>query len=315
MSGPGLASSFQYDAFGRRISKTINSASVSFLYNGANIVQEKVGTTVSANLLVGGIDEVFTRSDSSGTSGFIKDALGSTLALTNSSGAIQTEYVYEPFGKTTVSGTASNNTSKYTGREDEGTGLYFYRARYYSPSLQRFISEDPIEFEAGDVNLYGYVENDPINFIDPSGLEKEGGFWDWVWDDPHIGFGDGGDGPYAPVLMAGGWFAALRGALALARFARAVGRVARIIRRVCRIRLNPFRGKSPSQLDKMFRNKGFEPRGPDPLGGKGGYVNPRSGRSYHIDPGGKYKKGCEPPHVDVNRPRGYKGFPKRKFPR
>ena len=54
---------------------------------------------------------------------------------------------------------------------------------------------------------------------------------------------------------------------------------------------NPFKGKTPEQIDKMFKDKGFEPRGPDPLNGKGGYVNPKTGRSYHIDPGGKYKKG------------------------
>jgi RHS repeat-associated protein len=59
----------------------------------------------------------------------------------------------------------------YTGREyDEETGLYCYRARYYSPDLQRFISEDPIGFEGGDVNLYAYVHSNPVNRIDPLGL-------------------------------------------------------------------------------------------------------------------------------------------------
>jgi RHS repeat-associated protein len=82
---------------------------------------------------------------------------------------VQSEYIYEPFGKTTGSGAASTNAFKYTGREDDGTGLYYYRARYYHPSLQRFISEDPIGFAGGDVNLYAYVFNDPVNLIDPSG--------------------------------------------------------------------------------------------------------------------------------------------------
>ncbi len=54
------------------------------------------------------------------------------------------------------------------------------------------------------------------------------------------------------------------------------------------------------------------PRGPNPESGKGGYVNPKTGRSYHIDPANSYG---EKPHVDVNRPRGYKGsLGKRKFP-
>ena len=72
-------------------------------------------------------------------------------------------------------------------------------------------------------------------------------------------------------------------------------------------------GKTPRQIDRRFRNKGNEPRGLDPVGGRGGYRNPRTGRSSHIDPGGNYRRGPEAPHVDVNRPRG-SDLPKRKFP-
>ena len=61
----------------------------------------------------------------------------------------------------------------YTAREDDLTGIYYYRARYYHPRLQRFISEDPAGFLAGDPNLYGYVFNDPVGFVDPLGLEKQ----------------------------------------------------------------------------------------------------------------------------------------------
>jgi RHS repeat-associated protein len=74
---------------------------------------------------------------------------------------------------------------------------------------------------------------------------------------------------------------------------------------------NPFKGKSPQQLDQMFRDKGFDPRGPDPASGKGGYVNPDNGRSYHIDPN---NRAGEPPHVDVNRPKNYNGpLDKKKY--
>ena len=126
---------------------------------------------VTANLLTGlGIDEVFTRTDSVGTREFFSDALGSTVALADTSGAVQTSYTYEAFGGTTQTGSASTNSYKYTGREDDGTGLYYYRARYYSPRLQRFISEDPIGFRGGDQNLYAYVRVNPISSIDPNGL-------------------------------------------------------------------------------------------------------------------------------------------------
>ncbi len=74
---------------------------------------------------------------------------------------------------------------------------------------------------------------------------------------------------------------------------------------------NPFKGKSPSDIDKALRAKGDEPKGDDPVSGKGGYVNPRTGRSLRIDPANKYG---EPPHVDINRPRGYNGpLIERKF--
>jgi len=66
---------------------------------------------------------------------------------------VQDEYTHEPFGKTTATGIASANAFEYRGREDDGTGLYCYRARYYHPTLQRFTSDDPIGFAGGDVNL------------------------------------------------------------------------------------------------------------------------------------------------------------------
>jgi RHS repeat-associated protein len=174
ISGSGLTASFAYDATGRRISKTINSTTTTYLYNGSNSVQEKAGSAVTANMLNGGIDQVLSRSDGSGTVTPISDGLGSMIALTDSSGAVQTEYTYDPFGKTAITGTANDNPSRYTGREDDATGLYYYRARYYSPTLQRFISEDPIGL-AGGINLFAYVGNDPISFRDPSGLEKRSG--------------------------------------------------------------------------------------------------------------------------------------------
>jgi RHS repeat-associated protein len=59
--------------------------------------------------------------------------------------------------------------SSSSGRENDGTGLYFYRARYYNPSLQRFVSEDPIGLTAGP-NLYAYGLNSPVDLNDPSGL-------------------------------------------------------------------------------------------------------------------------------------------------
>lgn len=170
MTGPGVSASFVYDAFNRRISKTVNGVTTQYLYDGPDIVAElSAGGAVTATYLRGlNIDEPFVRQGTT-TEFYHTDALGSTLALTNASGTVSTTYKYEPFGQTTVTGTSSN-PFQYTGRENDGTGLYYYRARYYSPTLQRFISEDPLEFDGGDINLYSYAGNNTVNFIDPSGL-------------------------------------------------------------------------------------------------------------------------------------------------
>jgi RHS repeat-associated protein len=170
ISNLGFAATFAYDSFGRRTGKTINATTTNFVYDGLNPVQEKAGATVTANLLTGlGIDEFFTRTDSVGVRSLLPDVLGSTVALGDGTGTLQTQYTYEPFGYTTQTGLASTNSYKFTGREDDGSGLMYYRARYYHPRLQRFIEEDPIEF-AGGINMYAYVSNNPIVFVDPSGL-------------------------------------------------------------------------------------------------------------------------------------------------
>jgi RHS repeat-associated protein len=170
ISGPGVNASFMYDALGRRVNKTVNGVATSFLYDGTNVVQEQTGGSPTANMLTGmRPDEVLGRSDAAGTWSLISDALGNAVALTDSAGIVQTRYSYEPFGKTAITGVANTNTAQYTRRENDGTGLYYYRARYYSPAYARFISEDPIGF-GGGLDLYAYVGNDPISRKDPLGL-------------------------------------------------------------------------------------------------------------------------------------------------
>jgi RHS repeat-associated protein len=114
-------------------------------------------------------DELFTRADSSGMVSFLADGLGSTLGLVDNSQTITTSYAYEPFGNTLRTGNSNSNSTQFTGRENDG-GLYYYRARYYSPTLQRFIGQDPIDFGGGDLNLYVYAANEPTGLIDPLGL-------------------------------------------------------------------------------------------------------------------------------------------------
>ena len=99
----------------------------------------------------------------------LTDAMGSVLALSDSSGNLVTQYSYDPFGNTTGSGAASGNPSQYIGSENDGNGLYFMKARYYSPALHRFISEDPIGYAVRSINLHVYSLNSPTNLKDPNG--------------------------------------------------------------------------------------------------------------------------------------------------
>jgi RHS repeat-associated protein len=191
--GSMTGASFQYDARGRRHQRVVGNTTRDFVYDGVNLVQEKQGNQVKANDVPGlGLDEIFTRLEGNTARHFLRDALGSTVALTDANGAVQSSYTYAPFGATTSTGQTNTNPFKFTGREDDGTGLYYYRARYYHPTLSRFIAEDPLEFTGGDVNLYAYALNAPTTYVDPLGLYTAsfciklsgGGF----------GFGAGGGG-------------------------------------------------------------------------------------------------------------------------
>ncbi|MCS6320312.1 MAG: RHS repeat-associated core domain-containing protein, partial [Nitrospira sp.] len=170
ISRSGLTANFLYDGVARRKSKTINGTTTGFWYDGNDVYAELTGGTPSATYIRGlSIDEPYIRKAASDEF-YETDALGNSIALTDATGVSQTTYTYEPFGNTTQAGTASGNALQYTGRENDGTGLYYYRARYYSPLSERFISEDPIGFAGGDANRYAYVQSAPLSWSDPSGL-------------------------------------------------------------------------------------------------------------------------------------------------
>ena len=117
LTGP-VNGSFAYDGVGRRRAATIGGTTTQFLYDGLNPVQELSSGTPSANLLSGlALDEFFTRTDAAGVRSYLTDVLGSSVALADGSGTLQTEYAYEAFGRATTSGATSSNTFAFTGRE------------------------------------------------------------------------------------------------------------------------------------------------------------------------------------------------------
>ncbi|MFF0146900.1 RHS repeat-associated core domain-containing protein [Amycolatopsis sulphurea] len=136
-----------------------------------NTAAELSGSTVTATTLTGGLDQVFARTAGGGTQSLLTDRLGSTVAVSDGNGAVTGEYTYQPFGGTTLTGTDGANPTRFAGREDEGGGLYYNRARYYSTGEQRFLSRDPLGFGGGDSNLYAYVTNRPTDLVDPLGTK------------------------------------------------------------------------------------------------------------------------------------------------
>jgi RHS repeat-associated protein len=172
LPGNGGTVSFTYDPFGRRIQKTSPSGATIYLYDGANIVAE-VGASgaVTASYTQGaGVDEPLAMQRGGNVYYYNADGLGSVTSLTNNVGQTISTYLYHAFGSTTAT-EGIFNPYRYTAREqDIETGLYYYRARYYDPTIGRFISQDPIGFLGSGTNFYAYVRSDPINLTDPLGL-------------------------------------------------------------------------------------------------------------------------------------------------
>ncbi|MFD7658351.1 RHS repeat-associated core domain-containing protein [Actinosynnema sp. NPDC059797] len=168
-SRTGLASTHAYDAAGTRTARVVGGVTTRFVHDGANAVAElDAAGAVTAAQLSGGVDQWFARTAAGVTDTTLTDVLGSPIALGRGDGAVAATTAYDPFGAPVATGDRRGSDLAFTGRQDDGTGLMHYRARYYSPALQRFVSEDPIGI-AGGTNLYAYAANSPTNLTDPSG--------------------------------------------------------------------------------------------------------------------------------------------------
>jgi RHS repeat-associated protein len=170
--------SFTYDAEGR-IRQTVDtvglfsSTTTNLLNDGEKLVAEydSTGNTVVRRYVQGpAIDNPLVWYEGSGTankSWLYGDQLGSVVATANASGARTAVFTYGPFGEPNVT---TGLRFRFTGQQFFSTpGLYFYKARFYSSGLGRFLQTDPVGYR-DDENLYAYVGNNPINRTDPSGL-------------------------------------------------------------------------------------------------------------------------------------------------
>ena len=166
---------YTYDALGRRASKTVGATTTRYVYDGARVIAEYDGGGQFLRKYVygPGLDEPVLMQVGTARYYYLFDALGSVIGLTDASGNPVESYRYNAYGQPLQASTVGN-PYMFTGRRfDSETGLYYYRNRYYSPQLRRFIEPDPIGFEGG-MNLYAYVGNDPGNAVDPLGLQDQG---------------------------------------------------------------------------------------------------------------------------------------------
>jgi RHS repeat-associated protein len=169
--GTATLASYGFDPLGRRSSETLDAATTRFLYAGAEVIGEvdDQGALVKRFIPGPGLDEPIAFETQGSRYYYHADSTGSVVALSDAAGDIAERFAYGPYGET---GQASSlgNPYRYTARRyDQATGLYHYRNRAYSPALGRFLQPDPAGYADG-LNLYAYVGNNPIGFVDPWGL-------------------------------------------------------------------------------------------------------------------------------------------------
>ena len=187
--GVGVAS-FGYDAMGRRVRKTTQDATHTYLYDGWNVVRELVehadgsaetveyfwGKDVSGTLDgAGGVGGLLYTKRSGATYVPLYDANGNVMQYVDSSGVVVASYAYDAFGRTIAATGPLADVFPHrfsTKYHDAETGLVYYGYRFYSPSLMRWLSRDPLE-EEGGLNLYAFCGNAAIYHTDPYGLTSE----------------------------------------------------------------------------------------------------------------------------------------------
>ena len=170
----GVTVGYGYDALGRRIRRTPgNAAQSTWVWDGDDLLMEldASGTPLREYTYYPGVDEPHSLKQGSSVYYYATDFPGNVVGLIDSQNGLANQYRYRPFGQTEDQKESVSNPLRYMAREiDSETRLYYFRNRWYDPEIARFISEDPIGL-AGGINPYAFAGNNPVNFIDPFGLD------------------------------------------------------------------------------------------------------------------------------------------------
>ncbi len=162
-----------YDGDGRRIKKIDATSERVYIYGGLNLLYEVNVTTQMDAVYIYGPTGRIAKKVNDIKEYYHTDHLGSTRLVTSENGVKTEEIKYKPFGEQ-INTTEERYT--YNGKERDDTGLYYYGARYYDPTVGRFVSRDPVTGEKESpqsLNKYVYCLNNPLKYIDPAGAETE----------------------------------------------------------------------------------------------------------------------------------------------
>ncbi|MGE1176733.1 RHS repeat-associated core domain-containing protein [Pseudomonas sp. BW7P1] len=171
----GSTASYQYDAFGRRIEKTVDGHTTEFLWQGERLIAESADNRYRTYIYEPGSFRPLAMLDGEGPRKatpfyYQLDHLGTPQELTDYSGEIMWSAKYRAYGNLAALDVREiDNPLRFQGQYfDAETGLHYNRHRYYNPGTGRFLTPDPIKL-AGGLNSYQYVTN-PTGWVDPLGL-------------------------------------------------------------------------------------------------------------------------------------------------
>ncbi|MFD1887611.1 RHS repeat-associated core domain-containing protein, partial [Paenibacillus wenxiniae] len=159
---------------GLRWKKTNGSQVTQYSYNGADqVIGDQTSNGTISSYIRG--DRVLVKKDLTNQKDYyyLYNGHGDVVQMVGTDGSLVNSYQYDEWGNLTQQKETVANEFKYAGETyDAETGLYYLKARYYDPSMGRFINEDTVEGKISNPlssNLYTYVENKPVNMIDPTG--------------------------------------------------------------------------------------------------------------------------------------------------